>query len=413
MSDNSNEISIVITATDKASQTLALVQKSLTFITTAVGNVTKAYVAYGDQVTNLSRFIGINTEQSSRLIQVADDAFVSYDTLRLAAKNLSEKGFQPNIEMLGKLSDEYLKLNPGLERSQYLVDKFGRSGMEMSKIMELGSAKLAEMNQNIEAGLIIDDQKAANILKMKQAQDAFNDSMDAVKYEWADKLLTTFQALPKPMQDVVLTLGVVGQSGMLNSMAQLAILVGQIAKGGGAASAISGIGASADVALAPIAALAGALMLLYYVWQKYGAQVQTTLNQASIIVGHAIGVDNETLKKAINGPEIPYMGKPTGAGQAAPQGLPSTNWDNYVPPNTNGMGTPWGGAPLPNIIVNNNGISLGNQAESRKGFDAYPRALVQLETGNGTWLNSAVSGSAAVRTLAQLLPLFHPRQSPL
>jgi hypothetical protein len=375
-------INIVVTATDKASKTLVTIQKSITFITSAVGSVTKAYIDYGDQVTNLSRFIGINNEQSSRLIQLADDAFVSYDTLRLAAKNLSEKGFQPNIETLGRLSDEYNKLAPGLERSQFLVDKFGRSGMEMSKIMELGSTKLQAMNNSIEKGLIIDDAKAASILKMKQTQDAFNDSMDAMKYEWAEKLLAIFRELPKPMQDVVLMFGMVGQSGMLNQMSQLAILVGQISKAGGAAGTIAAVGNASTAAapgiwaaVAPLAALAGALMLLYYVWDKYGAGVMTSLKQASVIISHELGGDPEAQKKFMNDNGL--------LGNSSPSST-STDWQNYTPPNTQGMGTPWGGAALPGaptIIINNNGVSLGNQAEFEKMLEPVMDKLYNRKLG--------------------------------
>ncbi len=54
--------------------------------------------------------------------------------MKLAAKD----GIEPSIENLAKLSDEYLALAPGMERTQFLMDRFGRSGDEMGKLLEKG-----------------------------------------------------------------------------------------------------------------------------------------------------------------------------------------------------------------------------------------------------------------------------------
>lgn len=259
MSDNDNNVNIVVTATDKASQTFLALSKNISMITGSIANVTKGYIAYGDQVKKLSLFIGTNNEETSRLIQVADDAFIEFETLRMAAKNLSQKGFEPNIETMAKLSDEFLKLSPGLARSQWLVERFGRSGMEMAKMLELGGDKIREMNAGVEAGLIIDDKRAANILKTKQALDTFNDSVDAMKYEFAEKLLNTFNEMDPALQKLVLTFGAVGQSGLLNQLAMFSILAGNIAKmnWGGIGTAMGGAASTAGTAFAGLAASLG------------------------------------------------------------------------------------------------------------------------------------------------------------
>lgn len=41
------------------------------------------------------------------------------------------------------MQQEYLKLETGIERTQYLINKFGRSGIEMQPIFEDGNAAKA------------------------------------------------------------------------------------------------------------------------------------------------------------------------------------------------------------------------------------------------------------------------------
>ncbi|CAK0770077.1 hypothetical protein CCP3SC15_400001 [Gammaproteobacteria bacterium] len=264
MSDN--EVNIVVTATDRASSILLGVNNALRGMTGAISEITQGYIKYGDQVGTLSRFIGVSNEQSSRLIQLADDAFVEFDTLRMAAKNLSEKGLQPSTENLAKLSDEFLKMKPGLERSQFLVDKFGRSGMEMSKIMELGGDKIKSMSAAISDSLIIDDKKAAAILKTKQQVDEFNDALQGTKYDIAAKLLDIFAKMPKPLQDTVQILGVVGQSGLLQQLANMSILVSNLGGASGLGAAAAGMKAFAASATAAFWPVAGLALVLGEVW---------------------------------------------------------------------------------------------------------------------------------------------------
>lgn len=126
--------------------------------------------------------------------------------------------------------------------------------MEMSKIMTLGSAKILEMNKNIEAGLIIDDAKQARIQASKQALDAFNDSVDAMKFEMADKLLTIFNQMPEPIRNATLALSMFLSPTNINSMIQFGILL----KGMDLAATFTSI----KVALAGLVPLIGPILAL-------------------------------------------------------------------------------------------------------------------------------------------------------
>lgn len=318
------DVNITIIATDKASQILTSLGNALGSLTGSVAKLTGGFIAYGDQVRELGDFVGTNSEQTSRMIQLADDAFVSFETLRMASKNLSEKGLQPTVENMAEMSEAFLKLQPGVARSNFLVDNFGRAGIQMAQVMQLGKEKILAMNAGIEAGLIIDEKKAAAIYKTKQALDAFNDRIEAMKYDTAEKLLGIFQDMPQPMQDAVLVLGMVGQSGLLNSLANLSILVGKMSEMGGVGAILTGIGTGAKAmaagiytALGPVGMLVGALGLLAVTLEKFGGPAWTTLQQIAALAGRGLFGDAAFIRGAQSSGMI---GKATGGRVSAGHG---------------------------------------------------------------------------------------------
>ena len=49
--------------------------------------------------------------------------------------------------------DEYKKLAPGVERAQFLLKNFGKSGLEMGKIMDMGGDAILKANDAVEEKL--------------------------------------------------------------------------------------------------------------------------------------------------------------------------------------------------------------------------------------------------------------------
>ncbi len=211
-----NDVKIIISAVDNASRVLNGVQKELketgatgtglasTFgsiaskigvVAGAVGAVSGVlvtagtaakrladqYLNYAMQVGNLSRRIGASAEETSLLIQVADDAAVSYEALSAAMLGAVRKGIDPSIDSLMRLSDQYIRLAPGLERTKFLLDNFGRGGAEMARLMELGSAKIQEMGDSIKgSSLVLDEQAIKKAEEYRIALDGANDAMQAL-----------------------------------------------------------------------------------------------------------------------------------------------------------------------------------------------------------------------------------------
>jgi hypothetical protein len=150
---------------------------------------------YDQSVRDLMLSTGGGAEATSRLIQVVDDAGVSYDTLKTAMKFAVKNGIEPSTESLMKLSDQYLALAPGVERGQFLLERFGKSGLDMARVMELGSNKIKDMNGNIEAGLVLTDASIQASEEYRMNLDMMQDSVESVKIALGNGLLPVINSV--------------------------------------------------------------------------------------------------------------------------------------------------------------------------------------------------------------------------
>lgn len=162
----------------------------------ALGELKKVYeetvgVAqeYDQTIMDVMIATGGNAQESSRLVQVIDDVGISYETLKTAMKMASKEGIEPNIQSLAQLSDEYLTLAPGVERNQFLMDKFGKSGLDMARAMEMGGAKLLAMNDAIGENLILTDEEIAQSEEYRQNLDNISDSAMGLKVVIGNELI--------------------------------------------------------------------------------------------------------------------------------------------------------------------------------------------------------------------------------
>jgi hypothetical protein len=137
---------------------------------------------YANQVRQLKTAIGSTPEEASKLIQVADDMGVSFGTLTQSLEGAIRKGVKPTISGIAELSDKYLALQPGVERTKFLMDNFGRSGADMARLMELGSKAIDEMGESLEGTARVMDEEALQAAdEYRLALDELGDAAEDVK----------------------------------------------------------------------------------------------------------------------------------------------------------------------------------------------------------------------------------------
>lgn len=161
------------------------------------------YAEYGDTVDKMARLTGNSVEQTSQLIQVTDDLFISTETLNTALEAATRKGINTSIDGIKKLSEQYLKLNPGVERGKFLMDNFGRSGADMGRLLELGADGIQQNMDAVSKWLIVTQDSKQKALEYKQSVDALNDAFTGVKMRVADEVIPVITDLNTIFADLI------------------------------------------------------------------------------------------------------------------------------------------------------------------------------------------------------------------
>jgi hypothetical protein len=155
-----------------------------------------------DGVRRLGLDIGASAQDASKLIYAADAMGVSQDTLVRSLdlainkmRSLHSEGIQPNIDGLGKLSDAYLSLAPGVERAQFLFDNFGRSGQQMGQLMALGSQGIKDLGDQASAmGVVLDGQTTGSMFKYEQETKAMGAAWLGLKIQVTETVMPPLMA---------------------------------------------------------------------------------------------------------------------------------------------------------------------------------------------------------------------------
>lgn len=166
------------------------VSQVMAYVQQAFDATTGETLKYAEAVREVSRVSGASAEESSKIIQVADDVKISTQTAETALRQMSKRGIAPTIDNLAQLSDEYRAIQDPTERSRLLMEKFGRSGFEMAKMLELGSDAIRANAKEAEAlGLVLTekDVKAARALEI--ATDNLEDRQKALSYTVGRRLI--------------------------------------------------------------------------------------------------------------------------------------------------------------------------------------------------------------------------------
>jgi hypothetical protein len=132
---------------------------------------------YGLQVEDMARITGDSVQETSMLIQAADDARISYEQLTVAMKMAVKQGIDPSLSGLMELADQYNALETPISRDQFLLKTFGRNGLEMGKLMELGSEGIKKSADEAEKlGLVLGPEAIENAKKYFDAIDKGKDA---------------------------------------------------------------------------------------------------------------------------------------------------------------------------------------------------------------------------------------------
>jgi len=152
-------------------------------------------VELANNVRQFRDVTGQSAEESSRLLQVLDDYKITVGQAEQATKKFAKDGMEFNISTLAKLSDEYLKLNSNAERTQFLYDKFGKSGTDFAEIMLQGSDAIMEANASISENLILTDKALQQTREYEKNVDNLTDAILEQKVAIGNQLIPVANTL--------------------------------------------------------------------------------------------------------------------------------------------------------------------------------------------------------------------------
>lgn len=189
---------------------LGALSNPLTLMASTTQLVIDKTMAYAEEVQKLGRNAGITAEESSILIQVADDARVSYEDLTAASRLLVDQGIQPTIENIAKLSDQYLAIEDPIKRGQFAADHFGRNWQTMTGLLEQGGDALRDSADGVRAlGLVMDEEAIAKTERWRASLDNLQDHVDGFIYQIGPPLTDTLAAAGEGLDNLWKLYGIV------------------------------------------------------------------------------------------------------------------------------------------------------------------------------------------------------------
>lgn len=144
-----------------------------------LGEASRKTVKYAEEVRKLSSITNQGAAETSKLLQTMDDFKISADQLTVASKKLSSQGLSPTVETMARLSDEYLKINDGAKRAEFLTKNFGKAGLEMAEAMQAGGDAIRKASGEINKNLILTEKQVRQARDLEIAQDNLNDVTEA------------------------------------------------------------------------------------------------------------------------------------------------------------------------------------------------------------------------------------------
>lgn len=152
---------------------------------------------------HLMRITGDNAKETSRFIQMADDARIEVGDLEAALQLAANKGIAVNTKALMTMSDEYNKLAPGVERNTFVAEKFGKQSKEITKLLEMGSAEIKARMLTTSNSITVDNAAVASSKEYQQSLDSLSDAALGLRMTLGKDLIPQLADIAVVTADVI------------------------------------------------------------------------------------------------------------------------------------------------------------------------------------------------------------------
>ena len=137
---------------------------------------------YAKSVRELSTNIGISVEETSKIIQAADDYGIEIGQVSSALEMMTRRGIAPSIGKLASLADQFRSIQDPVKRAEAMTETFGRSWTTLTPLLEAGGDALrASADEAEKMGLVLSDKDVKAARELEIAADNLGDRVEALK----------------------------------------------------------------------------------------------------------------------------------------------------------------------------------------------------------------------------------------
>lgn len=169
---------------------------------TLVGAANEA-ADYALAMNDLAKITGMSVEETSRLVQVADDYRIEAGAVANAMAMMVKKGFEPSIGALADLADKYRSIEDPNERAAELTKLLGRNWTALIPLLEAGGDAIRENAKAIDESLVVTQESVNQAIEYKRALDELNDTWLGLKVSVGSEVVPALTSLVSAMNNVV------------------------------------------------------------------------------------------------------------------------------------------------------------------------------------------------------------------
>jgi hypothetical protein len=170
------------------SNVLALATNPITLVTAGVGALAAVMkagisetVAYNKTIREMSQITGVIPEEISRIVQAADDWGISIDSVRTALQMANKNGYQPSIEMLANMADEYVNTGDKQAFAAEAIKVFGKQYATLIPMLSQGGDALRANTAAINDNLVVTQKEIDASREYEISVDLLSDTWTGAK----------------------------------------------------------------------------------------------------------------------------------------------------------------------------------------------------------------------------------------
>lgn len=161
----------------------------ITAVTAAMGDSIKETMDYNKSIRELAQNLALTTEETSRIVQTADDFTVSQEAVTSALQMAVKKGMKPNIDTLAKMADLYNSISDPTERAAKLTEVFGRNWAALTPMLKEGGQAIREAAAAQDEALLVTEANSKATRELEINMDNLGDKVTALKMKVGNALI--------------------------------------------------------------------------------------------------------------------------------------------------------------------------------------------------------------------------------